>query len=115
MGKLFQVPVKMHVVSDGMAREVLYSPRLFNFGEESFAAFLPDNLGFAGFRVVYTGVQPHKEWLAFLGASYFRSPGELDQWGLSARGIAIGTGLPPPKNFPISSASGWNRPATPKP
>jgi glucans biosynthesis protein len=111
MGKLFQVPVKMHVVNDGMAREVLYSRRLFNFGKESFVASLPDNLGFAGFRVVYLSVQPHKEWLAFLGASYFRSPGELDQWGLSARGIAIGTGLPTPEEFPYF-ISFWLEPAS---
>jgi len=98
-GKLFQAPVRMYVVHDGMAREIHYSPRLFTFGKTDFAATLPDDLGFAGFRVREAG-EKRREWLAFLGASYFRSPGELDQWGLSARGIAVGTGLPTPEEFP---------------
>ena len=50
------------------------------------------------FRVL----NPHKigDWLAFQGASYFRSSGELEQYGLSARGIAIDTALPSPEEFP---------------
>ena len=40
------------------------------------------------------------DWLAFLGAAYFRSSGQLDQYGLSTRGIAIDTGLPTPEEFP---------------
>jgi glucans biosynthesis protein len=99
LGKLFQVPVRMHLVRDGMAREILYSPRLFTFGKASFAATLPDDSGFAGFRVLHSSVQ-QRDWLAFLGAAYFRSAGELDQYGLSARGVAIGTGLPTPEEFP---------------
>jgi len=110
LGKLFQAPVQISVVSDGMAREVLYSPRLFEFGKSAFAATLPDDMGFAGFRVRDTDVR-HREWLAFLGASYFRSPGALDQYGLSARGIAIGTGLPEPEEFPVFTAF-WLEPAT---
>ncbi|HYQ91811.1 MAG TPA: glucan biosynthesis protein D [Candidatus Competibacteraceae bacterium] len=98
-GKLFQVPVKMYLVKEGVAREIHYSPRLFTFGKTDFATTLPDDLGFAGFRVREAGGK-QREWLAFLGASYFRSPGELDQWGLSARGIAVGTGLPTPEEFP---------------
>src|SRR5262249_14907580 len=34
------------------------------------------------------------------GASYFRSAGALDQYGLSARGLAINTGEPGPEEFP---------------
>ena len=99
MGKLFQAPVRMHLVRDGMAREILYSPRLFTFGKAGFAADLPDDMGFAGFRVIHSSAQ-QRDWLAFLGAAYFRSAGELDQYGLSARGVAIGTGLPTPEEFP---------------
>jgi glucans biosynthesis protein len=40
------------------------------------------------------------DWVAFLGASYFRSAGALDQYGLSARGIAIDTATPRPEEFP---------------
>ena len=109
LGKLFQAPVRMHLVRDGMAREILYSPRLFAFGQASFAAALPDDSGFAGFRVMHSSAQ-QRDWLAFLGAAYFRSAGELDQYGLSARGIAIDTGLPTPEEFP-NFISLWLEPA----
>ncbi len=109
LGKLFQTPVRMHVVRNGMAREILYSPRLFAFGDAGFAEVLPDDSGFAGFRVMHSRAR-QRDWLAFLGAAYFRSSGELDQYGLSARGIAIDTGLPTPEEFP-SFVSFWLEPA----
>jgi glucans biosynthesis protein len=43
------------------------------------------------------------DWLAFQGASYFRAAGPLDQYGLSARGLAIDTGLNSPEEFPFFS------------
>jgi len=98
LGRFFKAPVELHVVKDGKAREILYSPSLFTFGKAEFAAQLPEDLGFAGFRVMDEGGKP--DWLAFLGAAYFRSSGQLDQYGLSARGVAIDTGLPTPEEFP---------------
>ena len=82
LGRLFPLPVKIHIVQAGTAREVLYSSRLFNFGKADFAAALPDDLGFAGFRILHSPTE-ERDWLAFLGASYFRSAGELDQYGIS--------------------------------
>ena len=100
LGRFFKAPVQLHVVKDGQAREILYSPALFTFGKAEFAAQLPEDIGFAGFRVMDTGSKT--DWLAFLGAAYFRSSGQLDQYGLSTRGIAIDTGLPTPEEFPYS-------------
>jgi len=77
---------------------VLYSPELFNYGKADFARTLPPDLGFAGFRVMYAPGEP--DWLAFLGASYFRSSGETRQYGLSTRGLAIDTAMPWPEEFP---------------
>ncbi len=99
LGRLFPTPVKIHVVRDGAAREMLYSSRLFTFGKADFAAALPDDVGFAGFRLMHSKTE-ERDWLAFLGASYFRSAGELDQYGISARGLAINTGLPTAEEFP---------------
>ena len=99
LGRLFPSPVKIHTVDDGLAREVLYSSRQFHFGNADFAQGLPDDLGFAGFRVLHAPGE-ERDWLAFLGASYFRSAGELDQYGISARGIAVDTGLPNTEEFP---------------
>ena len=44
------------------------------------------------------------DWLAFQGASYFRSSGQDAQYGASARGIAINTAAATPEEFPRFSA-----------
>lgn len=109
LANAFKEPVKLYRVHQGVAREILYSPRLFDFSQVPFAANLPPDLGFAGFRVMHSRAQ-ESDWLAFLGASYFRSAGELNQYGLSARGIAIDTALPAPEEFPRFT-SFWLAPA----
>lgn len=103
LANLFREPVAIHLVQHGVAREARYARRLFTFGEPAaFAAALPDDLGFAGFRVRHPDTW--KEWLAFLGASYFRSPGELGEYGISARGIAVNTATQGGEEFPRFSA-----------
>jgi periplasmic glucans biosynthesis protein len=98
LGRYFQEPVHIHVVEDGAAREVLYRRSYFDLPADHPAQDLPDDIGFSGFRLH----EPSQEtdWLAFLGASYFRSSGALDQYGLSARGLAVDTALPRPEEFP---------------
>ncbi len=98
MGKGFQEPVRIHVVEEGQAREVRYTAGLFDSPADHPARRLPDGLGFAGFRVMAENLET--DWLAFLGASYFRSSGPFNQYGLSARALAIDTGLPTPEEFP---------------
>ncbi|MEI8618294.1 glucan biosynthesis protein [Pseudoalteromonas sp. B193] len=53
------------------------------------------------------------DWISFLGASYFRTDGPERQYGLSARGIAINTGMNQPEEFPRFSAF-WIGPAEKK-
>ncbi len=98
MGKGFREPVHVHVVEEGQAREVIYTSDLFDIPADHPARQLPDALGFAGFRVMAEDLET--DWLAFLGASYFRSSGPFNQYGLSARALAIDTGLPTPEEFP---------------
>lgn len=97
LGKWFKQPVSIYAVEGGEAREILYSPDFFSFTRERWDEKLPRDLGFAGFRIM---APPKTDWLAFLGAAYFRSSGALDQYGLSARGIAIDTAMPKPEEFP---------------
>jgi glucans biosynthesis protein len=103
MANFFRLPVAMHLVEAGSAREILYSSRVFAFGEAArFAAALPDDLGYAGFRL--RNADTWEEWLSFLGSSYFRSPGEQGRFGLSARGLAVNTAMPGGEEFPRFSA-----------
>ncbi|HEY7610371.1 MAG TPA: glucan biosynthesis protein D [Alphaproteobacteria bacterium] len=98
LGKWFKSPVSIYAVEGGEAREVLYAPDFFTFTRERWDEKLPRDIGFAGFRVM--APPPQTDWLAFLGAAYFRSSGALDQYGLSARGVAIDTAMPTPEEFP---------------
>ncbi len=103
LANLFREPVAVHLVEGGAAREILYASNLFAFGPAArFAAALPDDLGFAGFRL--RNAATWREWLSFLGASYFRAPGEEGEFGLSARGLAVDAGQPGGEEFPRFSA-----------
>jgi periplasmic glucans biosynthesis protein len=113
LGKFSRQPVRMHVVEDGsngaVAREIIYDESYFDMPADSPARALPKGSGFAGFRFQESklGDQSkldwHKnDWISFLGASYFRAIGELYQYGLSARGIALDVAVPDrPEEFPI--------------
>ncbi len=100
LGRYFKSPVKIAIVEGGQSRDVLYSPDLFTLGPKArpIVNKLPEDLGFAGFRV-HEG-DTSNDWLAFLGAAYFRSAGELNQYGLSARGLSIDTTASKPEEFP---------------
>ncbi len=98
LGRYFMEPARIFVITDGQSREVLYDPALFSYGKADFARELPGDTGFAGLRVMSGIGQP--DWVAFLGASYFRATGETKQYGLSARGLAVNTGMPEPEEFP---------------
>ncbi len=95
LGMFFKKAVRINVLQDGQAREVIYDPSYFNMPENSVARGLPNGAGFAGFRIQESkqGKLDWKknDWVAFLGASYFRAIGELAQYGLSARGVALDT------------------------
>lgn len=85
------IPVAINIVDNGRARAVVFSPELFD-------ARGPVPPGFVGFRAMEPGRE--SDWLAFLGASYFRAAGSQDQYGLSARGVAIDTGIGGREQFP---------------
>ncbi len=109
LASLFLEPVHMHVVAGETAREILYDPHLFETPEGHPARELrAADLGFAGFRVMAPDLKT--DWLAFLGASYFRTSGPFNQYGISARGLAIDTAMPHPEEFPRFSAF-WLEPA----
>ncbi|SLN62745.1 glucan biosynthesis protein [Oceanibacterium hippocampi] len=95
-----QEPVRMNVVSGEQSRPLVYEKALFDYGDTGLGESLPEGLGFAGFRVM-DGSGRDSDWLAFQGASYFRTSGESDQYGISARGIATNTALATREEFPV--------------
>lgn len=104
LGRYFREPVRVFVVhGDGAAataRPVVYDAADFDAPPDNPWRQLPPDAGFAGFRLQESrlGNQderpwPRNDWVAFLGASYFRAIGALYQYGISARGIAIDTAV----------------------
>ncbi|MBL9210385.1 MAG: glucan biosynthesis protein [Opitutaceae bacterium] len=102
-GFLLDKTVRLHEVSSGAVRSIPFRREYFQYRNLRSGA-VPDNLGFAGFRLMYPfrGVgTPHQEIGAFAGASYFRFLGEGNAYGLSARGLAVDTAGPGPEEFPV--------------
>lgn len=98
-GRYFPEPVHIYVVQEGMAREVPFSRDLFTMPADSPARQLSKTEGFAGFSV--QDPERRADWMAFLGASYWRTSGYSGQFGLSARGLALDTAIPDgPEEFP---------------
>jgi glucans biosynthesis protein len=81
---------------------VAFSPDQFDYGENDFGSRVPQRLGYAGFRIhsFIKSKTYQDEVAAFLGASYFRAVGRDQVYGLSARGLAIDTGLSSGEEFP---------------
>lgn len=111
LGLFFKTPVRMYQVIDGQAHELAYDPAMFDLSKSGLSPRrLPRDLGFAGFRLLF-----HTDWnadvAAFLGASYFRAVGGDKQYGMSARGLAIDTGMDRAEEFPMFTAFWLERPA----
>jgi glucans biosynthesis protein len=103
LGRYANRPVRIYAVEGGQARQVLYSEGLFDVRDAALARRLAGAArGFAGFRAMDAGRE--SDWLAFQGASYFRSSDPFDQYGLSARGLAINTATAGPESFPDFTA-----------
>lgn len=101
-GARFAHPVKVNVVSEEGVREIKFDPRDFDYGATKIDPKSLRGRGFAGFRVHYPVNTPkyRDEVLAFLGASYFRALGRGQRYGVSARGLAVDTGLLSGEEFP---------------
>lgn len=96
--------------ADGSARRIPFGADLFDFDPRYFGrSDLPladadaAAMGFAGLRLRHPLNAPGvlDEVAVFQGASYFRALGRGNLYGLSARGLALGTGGPGPEEFPV--------------
>ncbi len=107
-GFLYDKPVTIHTVDgDDTVSEFPFDSARFRYdkGAEAFAGLTKESDGYAGFRLHYPLNTPdyNDEFAVFLGASYFRLVGKGQVYGLSARGLAIDTGVPEGEEFPYFS------------
>lgn len=102
-GFYYNIPVNINIISPSGVKTLPFSTELFDYGTNDCKASVPNTVGFAGFRLHFNILtKTYKdEFLVFLGASYFRAIAKGQVYGLSARGIAIETGLPSGEEFPF--------------
>lgn len=106
-GAIFHEPVDISLVDEGVVIPVKFDPHMFEFDPAHF----PDgvdyetvgNMGFSGFRLRAPLNRPDvmDEFAVFQGASYFRAVARGTLYGISARGLAIGTGSAEGEEFPL--------------
>lgn len=102
-GLFYDRRVSLFVVErSGNVLPLSFSKEYFDYKSEDVKALVPDDLGFAGFRIHYplNRSDYQDEIAVFLGASYFRAVGQKMNYGLSARGLAVDTALPSGEEFP---------------
>jgi glucans biosynthesis protein len=110
-GGLYSPKIDLFEVIGGQATPLTYRPEQFLY-DPPLAEPLPADTGFAGFRIISRNGVDLDEIATFLGASYFRALGRGQQYGQSARGLALGTGNPKGEEFPYFRSFWIERPAT---
>lgn len=113
LGNHQKQPVRLHELTPEGVRELPYRSELFDFDAVVSDPRAWGDLGFAGFKLLHPLNTPGKldELVAFLGASYFRALGKDQQYGLSARGLAIDTVGGQGEEFPRFTDFWLQRPA----
>lgn len=105
LGLYYTQPVQINLVDDTGAHPLPFQKDYFSFELADGGALenkIPPTLGYAGFKLTFPLKDPNvqDQFMVFAGASYFRGVGARNAFGMSARGIAIDTGLPSGEEFP---------------
>lgn len=101
-GYIYTHGVEVHLVDGTRNERLIFSPAEFSL-PGGVADTLPKTIPVAGVNFFYRFATDTaaKEFLSFLGASYFRALGQGQWWGLSARGVAVDTAVTnTPEEFP---------------
>jgi glucans biosynthesis protein len=114
-GYLFREPVAINEFTNTHQQRIRLAEAFFNYGPLiSQRGDLPPETGFAGFRLHAPLNKPDyfDELAVFQGASYWRALGRNQRYGISARGIAVDTGIDGKEEFPAFREF-WLRKPTP--
>ncbi len=101
-GLFFPRPVDINVVENGMARRIAFDLESFDRTDQFPDVPIDETLGYSGLRLRAELRQSEifEEFSVFQGASYFRAIGTGQNYGLSARGLALKTADPMGEEFP---------------
>lgn len=100
-GLYFPRPVMINIIENGMARPLAFNIEAFDRTDD-FPDLPLEGMGYSGLRLRGPLERPdiHTEFAVFQGASYFRAIGTGQNYGLSARGLAIDTAEATGEEFP---------------
>lgn len=103
-GFIYNTPMQINLVEDGVARRLNYDASKFVFGGVNLPS-PPAKLDFSGFRVLRRNDRGELQELAvFQGASFFRSLAPGQTFGVTARGLSIRIGDGRGEEFPLFRA-----------
>lgn len=106
-------PVEIALVTDGKAAHFPFASTLFTYGPLVTGQPPASDIGFSGLKIRGQINKPNvfDEIAVFQGASYFRSLGKDQAFGLSARGLALKTAEREGEEFPSFRAFWIETPA----
>lgn len=112
-GLFYTQPVDVNIIDAEGVHRLGFEKARFTFSDPEIEKRIPADLGYAGFKLTYPlrGEDQVNQFVVFAGASYFRGVGRDDNFGISARGIAIDTGLASGEKFPAFTEFWLVRPA----
>lgn len=112
-GLFYAHPVSINIIDAEGVHRLPFEKSRFMFNDAEVQKLVPADLGYAGFKLTFPlrGERELNQFLVFAGASYLRGVGRNDNFGLSARGIAVNTGLASGEKFPDFTEFWLERPA----
>lgn len=112
-GSYYTSGIDLYTVEAGFAKPVQLEKNSFTTPSPDIAELLAQVNKVAGFRLHYPVNTPkyQDEFVVFQGASYFRAVSKGQNYGLSARGLAIDVAEPSGEEFPLFRQFWIERPA----
>lgn len=99
-GFVYTTPIVINIVENGMSQRLLYDPAEYDFGKLQPPSAAGD-IGFSGLRILGDSDQGFQDVAIFQGANFYRSRARGQNFGVTARGLAIRTGDDPGEEFPL--------------
>lgn len=110
-GFIYQAPVQLAVIENGLTRRLVYSAARYDYGKLAVPQAIGD-MGFSGFRVLSTmGDAAGREVALFQGASFLRAIAKGQTFGTIARALSLKTADPRGEEFPFFRAFWIEEPA----
>lgn len=111
-GSYYSNAVDLYQIDREGVHPIGFDKNDFTYTDDALAKRIPADLGYAGFKLTYplNASDTQNQFLVFAGATYFRGVGRDQHFGLSARGIAIDTGLTSGEEVPLFRSFWMERP-----